>query len=148
MDCGVVSGAAKPIRKRTFVRQNYLNLRSMARVPPTYRRLFRREVLDICSLIFIADIVTGVPTPVFPLYATGLGASLGLLGVITAMLGLGRLISALPVGILSDRLGRKSVLVGGMVMFAVSFVAYAMAPNAEWLFLPRLLQAVAMVAAG
>ena len=118
----------------------------MSRVPLTYRRLFRREVLDICSLIFIADIVTGVPTPVFPLYATGLGASLGLLGVITAMLGLGRLISALPVGILSDRLGRKSVLVGGMVMFAVSFVAYAMAPNAEWLFLPRLLQAVAMVA--
>ena len=118
----------------------------MSRVPLPYRRLFRREVLDICGLIFIADIVTGVPTPVFPLYATGLGASLGLLGVITAMLGLGRLISALPVGILSDRLGRKSVLVGGMVMFAVSFVAYAMAPNAEWLFLPRLLQAVAMVA--
>ena len=115
-------------------------------MPSTYRRLIRREVLDICGFIFIADIVTGVPTPVFPLYATSLGASLGFLGVITAMLGLGRLVSALPVGTLSDRFDRKSVLIGGMVMFGVSFVAYAASPSAEWLILPRLLQAVAMVA--
>ena len=118
----------------------------MSGVSTTYRRLFRREVLDICAFIFIADIVTGVPTPIFPLYATGLGASLGFLGVLTATLGLGRLVSALPVGMLSDRLDRKSVLVGGMVMFAVAFVAYAASPSAEWLIVPRLLQAVAMVA--
>ncbi len=118
----------------------------MSRVPPTYRRLFRREVLDICGLIFIADIVTGVPTPIFPLYATSLGASLGLLGVITSMLGLGRLLSALPIGMLSDRINRKSVLVGGMLMFGVAFVAFAASPSAGWLVVPRLLQAVAMVA--
>ena len=117
----------------------------MARVPLTYRRLFRREVLDICGFIFIADIVTGVPIPIFPLYATSLGASLGLLGLVTSMLGLGRLLSALPVGMLSDRFNRKLVLVGGMVMFAVSFVAYALTPSAAWLVIPRLLQAVAMV---
>jgi MFS family permease len=106
----------------------------------------RRDVVDICVFIFIADIVTGVPTPVFPLYATSLGASLGLLGVITAMLGLGRLLSALPVGMVSDRLGRKTVLVAGMLMFAVAFVLYAASPSAGWLVIPRLLQAVAMVA--
>jgi MFS family permease len=125
---------------------NYFNLPSVVRVPPTYRRLVRREVLDICGFIFIADIVTGVPTPVFPLYATSLGASLGLLGVLTAMLGLGRLLSALPVGMLSDRLDRKWVLIGGMAMFAVAFAVFAAAPSAGWLALPRLLQAVAMVA--
>jgi MFS family permease len=102
--------------------------------------------VDICLFIFIADIVTGVPIPVFPLYATSLGASLGLLGLITATLGLGRLVAALPVGMLSDRLDRKSVLVAGMVIFAVAFVIYAIAPNAEWLTLPRFLQAIAMVA--
>ena len=118
----------------------------MSRVAATYRRLLRREVVDICLFIFIADIVTGVPIPVFPLYATSLGASLGLLGLITATLGLGRLVAALPVGMLSDRLDRKSVLVAGMVIFAVAFVVYAIAPNAEWLTLPRFLQAIAMVA--
>jgi len=115
-------------------------------VSATYRRLLRREVVDICMLIFIADVVTGVQIPLFSLYTISLGASLGLLGVITAVLGLTRLASALPIGMLSDRLDRKTVLVGGMITFAISFVAYAVAPSAEWLAVPRALQAVAMVA--
>ena len=118
----------------------------MSGVVSTYRRLLRREVVDICLLIFIADIVTGIPIPVFPLYATSLGASLSLLGLITATLGLGRLVGALPVGMLSDRLDRKFVLVAGMVVFAVAFVIYAVVPNAEWMIVPRFLQAIAMVA--
>ena len=112
----------------------------------TYRRLLRREVVDICVLIFIADIVTGVQIPVFPLYVTSLGASLGTLGLITSVLGLTRLASALPIGMVSDRLNRKTVLVGGMLAFAVSFVLYALAPGAGWLVIPRVIQAVAMVA--
>lgn len=118
----------------------------MSGVSATYRRLLRREVVDICILIFIADVVTGVQTPLFPLYTTSLGASLQMLGLITAVLGLTRLVSALPVGMLSDRLDRKTVLVGGMVTFAVSFVLYALAPNAGWLVVPRALMALAMVA--
>lgn len=111
----------------------------------TYRRLLRREVVDICVLIFIADVVTGVQTPLFSLYTTSLGASLGLLGLITAALGLTRLVSALPIGMLSDRLDRKTVLVGGMLAFAVAFVLFALAPSAGWLVIPRVVMAIAMV---
>ena len=118
----------------------------MSGVSETYRRLLRREVVDICVLIFIADIVTGVQIPVFPLYATSLGASLGMLGLITSVLGLTRLASALPIGMVSDRLNRKTVLVGGMLAFALSFVLYALAPGAGWLVVPRVVQAIAMVA--
>ena len=118
----------------------------MSRVSDTYRRLLRREVVDICIFIFIADVVTGVQIPVFPLYATKLGASLGLLGFITATLGLTRLASALPIGVLSDRIDRKTVLVGGMVTFAVAFILYALAPSPAWLVLPRVGQGLAMVA--
>ena len=129
---------------RSFV--NYFNLDGVSGVSATYRRLLRREVVDICVLIFIADVVTGVQIPLFPLYTISLGASLGMLGLITAVLGLARLASALPVGMLSDRLDRKTVLVGGMIMFAVSFVLYALAPTAALLAIPRTLQAIAMVA--
>ena len=118
----------------------------MSGVSATYRRLLRREVVDICVLIFIADVVTGVQIPLFPLYTISLGASLGMLGLITAVLGLARLASALPVGMLSDRLDRKTVLVGGMITFAVSFALYALAPTAAFLAVPRALQAIAMVA--
>jgi MFS family permease len=128
---------------RSFV--DYSNLQPVPAFTATYRRLLRREVVDICALIFIADVVTGVQTPLFPLYATSLGASLGVLGLITAVLGLARLASALPIGVLSDRLDRKTVLVAGMVLFALSFVAYAMAPSPGWLVVPRVLQAAAMV---
>jgi len=115
-------------------------------VSDSYRRLFRREVVDICIFIFIADVVTGVQTPLFPLYTTSLGASLATLGLITAVLGLTRLASSVPVGMLSDRLDRKAVLVGGMVMFALSFALYAVAPSPGWLVIPRVLQAIGMVA--
>ena len=47
---------------------------------------------------------------------------------------------------LSDRLDRKTVLVGGMITFALSFVLYALAPTAALLAVPRTLQAIAMVA--
>ena len=64
----------------------------------SYGRLMRREVIDICLLIFIADVVVGVQSPIFALFTTSLGASLGMLGLITSVLGLARLASALPVG--------------------------------------------------
>ncbi|HYM95972.1 MAG TPA: MFS transporter [Candidatus Sulfotelmatobacter sp.] len=118
----------------------------MSGVADSYRRLWRREVVDVCVFIFIADVVTGVQTPLFPLYTTSLGASLATLGLITAVLGLTRLASSVPVGLLSDRLDRKTVLIGGMVMFALSFALYAVAPSAGWLVMPRILQAIGMVA--
>ena len=105
----------------------------------------RRDLLDVCALIFIADIVVGVQSPIFSLFATSLGASLGTLGLVTSVLGLSRLASALPAGLVSDRRGPKTVLVAGMVMYAFSFVLYALAPSPGWLVVPRILQAVAMV---
>ncbi len=111
----------------------------------TYRRLLRRDLLDVCALIFIADIVVGVQSPIFSLYTTSLGASLGVLGLVTSVLGLARLASAVPSGVFSDRFGPKTVLVAGMILYAVSFVLYALAPTPGWLVVPRILQAVAMV---
>lgn len=112
----------------------------------SYGRLMRRDVIDICLFIFIADVVVGVQSPIFALFATSLGAALGPLGVITSVLGLARLASALPAGMISDRLGPKAVLVSGMGLYAVSFVLYALAPSPGWLVVPRVLQACAMVA--
>jgi MFS family permease len=112
----------------------------------SYGRIMRREVVDVCVLIFLADVVVGVQSPIFALYTTSLGASLGMLGLVTSVLGLARLASAVPAGVISDRLGPKTVLIAGMVLYAVSFVLYALAPAPVWLIVPRILQAGAMVA--
>ena len=121
-------------------------MQSVSTLSASYGRLMRREVIEVCVLIFIADIVVGVQSPIFALYATSLGASLGMLGLVTSVLGLSRLASALPAGVISDRLGPKTVLVAGMLLYAVSFVLYALAPSPAWLIVPRILQAGGMVA--
>ena len=118
----------------------------MSSLSQSYARLMRRDVIDICVFIFIADIVIGVQSPIFALFATGLGSSLGTLGLITSVLGLARLASAVPAGVISDRLGPKTVLVAGMLLYAVSFALYALAPSPAWLVVPRVLQAGGMVA--
>jgi MFS transporter, DHA1 family, multidrug resistance protein len=121
-------------------------MQSVSTLSASYGRLMRREVIEVCVLIFIADIVVGVQSPIFALYVTSLGAGLGMLGLVTSVLGLARLASALPAGVISDRLGPKTVLVAGMLLYAVSFVLYALAPSPEWLIVPRILQAGGMVA--
>jgi MFS family permease len=97
-------------------------------------------------LIFIADVVVGIQIPIFPLFAVSLGTSLGVLGLITALRGLTWLVASVPIGVLSDRLDRKTVLTAGMVVYGFAFVLYALTPSPAFLFVPRALQAVAMVA--
>src|SRR5579859_6165916 len=121
-------------------------MRAVSSLSQSYGRLMRREVIDICLFIFIADVVVGVQSPIFALFATSLGSSLGALGLITSVLGLSRLASAVPAGVISDRFGPKTVLVAGMLLYAVSFVLYALAPSPAWLIAPRVLQAGGMVA--
>lgn len=118
----------------------------MSSLTASYGRIMRREVIDVCILIFIADVVVGVQSPIFALYATSLGASLGTLGLVTSVLGLARLASAVPAGVISDRLGPKTVLIAGMLLYALSFSLYAFAPAPVWLIVPRILQAGGMVA--
>ena len=51
-------------------------------------------------------------------------------------------VATLVYGPLSDRLGRRPVLVGGLVLFVVGSVACAIAPNIETLIGARLVQGI------
>lgn len=52
-------------------------------------------------------------------------------------------VSSLFVGALSDALGRKPVIIGGMLLFVVSSLVAMMSPTIEWLYVCRALQGVA-----
>jgi MFS family permease len=109
------------------------------------RRVLRREVITICAVIFLADVMSGVVSPTFSLYAQQLGASLTVVGALSSTIGLTRLFSSMPIGVISDRVGRKAVITLGMVLFALAAIAYALSPNALWLFPSRIVGGVAMV---
>lgn len=114
--------------------------------PRPWRTLLRTEVLAICFVVFCADVVTGMVTATFSRFATNLGASVALVGALTGFMALVSIFLALPLGLLSDRVGRRWVVAGGMLCFALSNVLYTLAPNPYWLFPVRILAAVAMFA--
>jgi MFS transporter, DHA1 family, multidrug resistance protein len=113
---------------------------------PLFRALLRTEIVAVCAVVFLADTVAGTLLATFALYAASLGASVALVGVLTSLTGLTSLISSLPIGIVSDRVGRTRVLFIGMSGMALAMLLFAAAPSAPLLVPGRLLFGVAMVA--
>lgn len=85
-----------------------------------------RTLIFWLSLIgFFAIFSTTISkNPVLPLYATALGASGTLLGLIAAVSPLAGILFSFPVGVLSDRLGRRRLLVASGVVFLVAPLLY------------------------
>lgn len=77
--------------------------------------------------------------PIFPLYALGLGASYTMLGIIISVYGGIQLITQVPIGRLSDRTGRKRILVLGLLTFTVMPSLYIYATSSYELIIIRLI---------
>ncbi|MCC5933939.1 MAG: MFS transporter [Balneolales bacterium] len=87
-------------------------------------------------------------TPVLPLVATVFEISIGRAALLITMYTLPGVLLTPVLGILSDRIGRKMVLVPSMLLFGVAGFACAFAPNYEMLLFLRLLQGVGSAAIG
>ncbi|MGA7669775.1 MAG: MFS transporter [Nitrolancea sp.] len=118
----------------------------MRSISATIRRDLTRDVAELCAVIFIADVVSGVLSPTFSIFAEGLGVSLALLGIITTVGGLTQLVLGLPIGIFSDRIGRPRVLLAGLTAFILCMLATAAAAGPAMLLASRVLYGVAGVA--
>jgi hypothetical protein len=59
-----------------------------------------RDVALLCLIIFIADVVFGVITPTFSLFAQDLGLSLAALGVLNTLGGATQFLVSAPLGVL------------------------------------------------
>ncbi len=118
----------------------------MRSISATIRRDLTRDVAELCAVIFIADVVSGVLSPTFSIFAEGLGVSLALLGIITTIGGLTQLVLGLPIGIYSDRIGRPRVLLIGLTAFIFCMLSTAAATGPVMLFFSRVLYGIAGVA--
>lgn len=87
--------------------------------------LRRREVITICLFAFLTDMIIGIVSPTLSLFAQSLGASLSLVGILAATMGLARFGSSLFIGTFSDRRGRKSILMAGMALMALAALLYS-----------------------
>src|SRR5580765_3256096 len=91
--------------------------------------LFRRypPLLMLCIATAIIMLGQGLTTPVLPLYAKSFSASAASVGLTISAFGLARMILNIPVGLASDRLGRRFVLIGGPLIVFVSSILSGLA---------------------
>lgn len=105
--------------------------------PPSAAR--NRSALGVLFLVVFVDLLGfGMVIPVMALYAKHLGAAEATTGWLSTGFSLMQLGFAPVWGILSDRIGRRPVLLASIAMTAVAFMGYALAPTFAWLLASRL----------
>jgi DHA1 family tetracycline resistance protein-like MFS transporter len=97
-----------------------------------------RPLLIIFLTIFVNLIGFGIIIPLLPFYAQTFGASPLAIGLLFAIFSLCQLIAAPALGDLSDRYGRRPVLIFSLLGTVVSFVMLALAQTLTMLFLARI----------
>ena len=110
------------------------------------RALRRSRAVAVALVTFatFTDIVAySVAVPVLPDLSRRLGASPTMIGLLFASFGLTLLTVSIPMGAVSDRVGRKRPMVGGLIALAAATLLFAYADGLPWLFAARLVQGAA-----
>lgn len=103
-------------------------------------------VTAISVAIFADSLLYSAVVPVLPAYAQQHGASSLAIGVLFASYAVALLVMTPVVGLLSDRLGHRGPVIGGMVGLTLATLAYAMAGSYPTLLAARTLQGAAAAA--
>jgi len=106
-----------------------------------------RATLSLAGLFSLRMLGLFMILPVFAIYGTELdGATALLVGVAIGAYGLTQAVLQIPFGLLSDRLGRKPVIVAGLVLFCLGSVVAATAESIYWVIAGRALQGAGAIA--
>src|ERR671911_2629232 len=97
-----------------------------------------RSLLVIFLTIFVNLVGFGIIIPLLPFYARTFGASPIVIGLLFASFSLAQLIASPLLGELSDRWGRRPVLIVSLIGTAVSFAMLAVAQSLAMLFAARI----------
>ena len=104
----------------------------------------RAVAVAFVSFAAFTDLVAySIAVPVLPDLSRRFGASPTMIGLLFASFGVTLLGVSVPIGSVSDRMGRKAPLVGGMIVLAGSTLLFAFADSLAWLFAARLAQGAA-----
>ena len=109
----------------------------------------RRATQSLAGIFALRMLGLFLVLPVFMLEAARYpgGDDPALIGLAMGIYGLTQAVMQVPLGLASDRIGRKKVIVAGLVVFALGSVAAALAPNVHMLIVGRALQGAGAVSA-
>jgi DHA1 family tetracycline resistance protein-like MFS transporter len=98
-----------------------------------------RPLLVIFLTVFVNLVGFGIIIPLLPFYAATFGASPVVIGLLFAAFSIAQLIAAPALGVLSDRFGRRPVLIFSLIGTVVSFAMLAVAQSLAMLFAARVI---------
>ncbi|HXW04171.1 MAG TPA: MFS transporter [Vicinamibacterales bacterium] len=97
-----------------------------------------RPLLVIFLTIFVNLVGFGIIIPLLPFYAQTFGASPFVIGLLFASFSISQLVASPLLGELSDRFGRRPVLIFSLIGTVVSFAMLAIAQSLVMLFAARI----------
>jgi MFS family permease len=98
---------------------------------------------SVAVLLVLVLAASGVPSPLYRVYQERFGFSSGVLTTVFAVYAFALLVSLLVVGALSDHIGRRPVLIGGLLVEAAAMVLFLLATDVGWLMAARVVQGLA-----
>ncbi|HWC76578.1 MAG TPA: MFS transporter, partial [Blastocatellia bacterium] len=102
----------------------------------------RSPLIIIFITIFIDLVGFGIVIPVLPLYARQFGASETTIGILVAIYSVMQFIAAPLLGKLSDRVGRRPVLLFSLIGTSLGFLLMGVANTLALLFIARIIDGI------
>lgn len=96
----------------------------------------------LTTQVFINMLGLGIVSPVLPLYAKSFGVGAAMVGMLITGFGIARIIANIPVGTLTERIGRKPLLFAGPLITCVSALMSGLAQRFEMLLIFRFCQGI------
>lgn len=108
----------------------------------------RRAAFSLAFVFMLRMLGLFLILPVFALYAEHLeGATPLLVGLAIGTYGLTQALLQMPFGLASDRIGRKPVIIAGLIIFAIGSMVAAMADSITGVIVGRAIQGAGAIAA-
>jgi len=112
---------------------------------PTLNRLrLTKKIILVSLAIFFADASHSTVIPIFPGFAQDIGASLSMLGSYGSASALSMLLFSFPLGRLSDRYGRRKMMIPGLVLMIIVPLSYMIASSPVHLYPIRMILGLAL----
>jgi MFS family permease len=109
----------------------------------------RRVGAALASIFGLRMLGLFLITPVFAAFAPSFpgGGDERLVGFALGAYGLTQAVLHIPLGMISDRWGRKPVIVGGLLLFVIGSFIAAWAPDMHWMIAGRVVQGAGAISA-